>query len=251
MALCRYRDVVQDTAGNAISGASVAVVETGTTTPATLYSDLAGNSEIEGGTVLTDSGGLFEFYTLPGIYDLTITKSGYPTQTDDVVAITSATTLVDALRLLEADRVYPTWGGVSQATVQFRGAADTTASLGTLGLIINGTVEEAATGFETSTVSESSTINGASTAGTWFMHHSSSVVTKAWIGQKAMTAPLQEVTSGTVDAASAEFTGFDFASEYNVRYVVVLEGPPTNYAGASGTGSARMVTIYGIPGETA
>lgn len=252
MALCRYRDVVQDTAGNAISGASVAVVETGTTTPATLYSDLAGNSAIDGGTVLTDSGGLFEFYALPGVYDLTITKTGYPTQTDTEVAVINATTVVDALALLERARVYPTWNGLSLNTAQFRGAADTAASLGTLGLLINADSESAAAvDYEANDVTETSTINGASTLGTWRIVPSASVVTNAYVGQLSMTAPLAIGTASPVLAASKQIMHFDFAEADNVRYVVWMEGPPTNFAGTPGTGSARMVTVYGIAGEAA
>ena len=81
MTFSRYRDVLLDAAGNIIVGGSVAVVLTGTSTPARLYNDAAGASLISGNSVLSNSTGEFGFYAAPGIYDLVVTAAGYSTVT--------------------------------------------------------------------------------------------------------------------------------------------------------------------------
>ena len=81
MTFSRYRDVLLDAAGNIIVGGSVAVVLTGTSTPARLYNDAAGASLISGNAVLSNSTGEFGFYAAPGIYDLVVTAAGYSTVT--------------------------------------------------------------------------------------------------------------------------------------------------------------------------
>jgi hypothetical protein len=161
----------------------------------------------------------------------------------------------DAIRLvitqLAAERVFPLWNGLAIPSVQFRGATDSAASLGTLGFIFNASNDaEAAVLLEASTVDEPSVINGASPAGAWYPIELPAACTTVHVGQMGMAAPLSLATSGTVDAATKEFMRWDFDPADNVRWLFIHEGPPTNYAGAPGTGSARMVSIYGVVGET-
>lgn len=70
-----YTDTLFDTAGNAISGATVNVYTAGTTTAATIYSDNVGTSTSNPLTTGTD--GSFDFYADNGTYDLVITHASY------------------------------------------------------------------------------------------------------------------------------------------------------------------------------
>lgn len=71
----RYLNVVQDNAGNALSGVSVTVNLTGTATLATLYSDNGVTPKVNPFT--NDSDGTVEFYTSDGRYDIVYAKTGY------------------------------------------------------------------------------------------------------------------------------------------------------------------------------
>lgn len=152
----------------------------------------------------------------------------------------------DALSsLIAGERLMPEWNGLVIPSVQFRGTADTSASLGTLGYVFDADNDAAAAAlFVSGAVDESSTINGSSDVGTFMLVPTPAGCSTVHVAQLGMSAPLSLATSGTVDAASAEFMRFDFTEP--VQYVYILEGPPTNYAGASGTGSARMVSVYGV-----
>lgn len=148
---------------------------------------------------------------------------------------------------MASDRAMPLWNGVSVPAVQFRGTADTAASLGALGFVFNAAGDaEAAVLLETSNVDEASLINGASLSGAWYAIELPAYCESVHVGVMGMTPPYAVATSGTVDAASTEFMRWDFAEADQVRWVFVQEGPPTNFAGTPGTGSARMVTVYGV-----
>ncbi len=67
-----YRDVVQDSAGNALVGATIAVTNSSDSQPSVIYFDKAGANVIPGGIVSTGALGRFEFYADPGRYDLTV-----------------------------------------------------------------------------------------------------------------------------------------------------------------------------------
>ena len=67
-----YRDVVQDSSGNALVGATVTVTNTSDGLPALIYYDKAGANAVPGGIVATGAFGRFEFYAAPGRYDLTV-----------------------------------------------------------------------------------------------------------------------------------------------------------------------------------
>lgn len=71
----KYSDFVLDQAGNALSGASVQVYLTGTTTPASIFSDNGITSKTN--PISTAGDGNFFFFAANGIYDLVITKTGY------------------------------------------------------------------------------------------------------------------------------------------------------------------------------
>lgn len=144
--------------------------------------------------------------------------------------------------------IEPTRGGAPVTAIQFRGAADTAASLGTIGLVVNASSDTAAGNRLAATDPDwSSEINGASPSGrTRMIGPVGGAITRVHIGQLGLTAPLTDNASGPVLAASNQMTELNFDAALNVTSLLVVEGGPTNYAGASGTGSARYVTVYGL-----
>jgi hypothetical protein len=71
-----YRDVVQDSAGNALVGATVAVTNAGDGQPSLIFYDKAGANAVPGGIVTTGDLGRFEFYASPGRYNLNVSYGG-------------------------------------------------------------------------------------------------------------------------------------------------------------------------------
>lgn len=88
----KFHDVVQDRAGNAISGAVVKVYGAGTSVLSTIYSD-NGITPINQTTspLTTDADGDFEFYVADGTYKITVTASGFDVITQDDVDIGGGT----------------------------------------------------------------------------------------------------------------------------------------------------------------
>lgn len=72
----QYRDVVHDRNGNVLSGVSITVKRSGSTTPTTIYSDPA-CATISANPINSGSTGEFIFYAADGQYDLDFVKSGY------------------------------------------------------------------------------------------------------------------------------------------------------------------------------
>jgi hypothetical protein len=68
--LGHYRDVVQDTKGNAVGNVSVSVYTQGTDTLATLYSDNGVTTKTN--PFVTDATGSYDFYVAQGIYDIVL-----------------------------------------------------------------------------------------------------------------------------------------------------------------------------------
>ena len=75
----KYAEVILDTAGNVVNGASVTVYLIGTTTKAALYSD-EGVTQITN-PVTSSSNGRFSFYVADGEYDLKVSGSNLTTYT--------------------------------------------------------------------------------------------------------------------------------------------------------------------------
>jgi hypothetical protein len=67
----KYIDSVQGETGTAISGATVRIYDTGTTTLAPIYSNNSGSSKAN--PMTTDDDGMFEFYAADGRYDINVT----------------------------------------------------------------------------------------------------------------------------------------------------------------------------------
>lgn len=71
----KYRDVVLNRRGDAITGATVTVYLEGTSTKASLFTDAA-LSVSKDNPVTTNAWGEFDFYIASGTYDLSVEKSG-------------------------------------------------------------------------------------------------------------------------------------------------------------------------------
>jgi len=96
--MAKYRGVARDEFGNALSGASVTVYAPGTTTESTLYSDSNYSTALVNPVIASDTG-VFEFYTLPGYYDIQVAKSGFTTQelADEVIGSISGHLIGDTI----------------------------------------------------------------------------------------------------------------------------------------------------------
>jgi hypothetical protein len=142
----------------------------------------------------------------------------------------------------------PTRGAALAYAIQFRGAADTSASLGTLGLVINEATDAgASTRLSLSEVDWSSLINGAATSGrVTFLGPFGSNILRVHVAQLGLADSYTDTTSGDVSAAGPEMTRLVWDGALNVKALLIYEGPPTNFAGSSGTGSAREVVIVGL-----
>lgn len=74
--LPHYIDTVQSIRGDAISGASVTVYNTGTLTKPTIYSTPYLDGPIKGNPLTTNNRGAFDFYIEDGSYDIAISRIG-------------------------------------------------------------------------------------------------------------------------------------------------------------------------------
>ena len=73
----KYFDTVANANGSPVSGALVTVLNFGTATPSTIFSDAAGTVSLAN-PITTNSRGFFEFYAADGRYSLSITGAGFP-----------------------------------------------------------------------------------------------------------------------------------------------------------------------------
>ena len=78
--MAKHRGVARDEFGNSLSGASVTVYDPGTTTEATLYSDVELATALDNPFTVEDDGS-YVFYVDPGVYDIQVAKSGFTTKT--------------------------------------------------------------------------------------------------------------------------------------------------------------------------
>lgn len=147
-----------------------------------------------------------------------------------------------------SNRITGTRNGVLTSSAQFKGASDTSASLGQIGAIINTDTNSAAgSRFQAGDADYKSTINGASATGkSIILGPFPTYVLRVNLAVLGLTGPYVVKTSGTVDSATYDMLRIDFATEDAVEWVEIVESAPTNYAGSSGTGSARIVTVLGL-----
>jgi hypothetical protein len=148
--------------------------------------------------------------------------------------------------------INPTRGSLPCGAVQFRGAADTAGSLGRLGVVINGDNNTAAAARLAAGLADRiSRVIGSSTAGYAAVLPWAVPIELVHIGQLSMGGTYTVVDEGDVSAAASEFMRLTFDESDNIVALLLEEGPPTNYAGVPGTGSARMVRVRGLSGSVA
>ena len=204
---------------------------------------------VSGTTVLVSPGSNAHLWQVSTAGDIVIGTTALEfTQIDDFLSQSDVAELLAIQTALQGPRVFPLWDGLSFTSVQVQGPADMAASLGTLGFVFNAASEAAAsTAFINGNPDALSTINGASTAGVWSYHVLQTACESVHIGFNLMPAPADgPKTSGPLLEGSSQFMRLDFSLSDNVLAVAIYEGPPTDYSGAPGTGSARLVVVMGI-----
>ena len=251
-----YYGFVLSSAGGIVSNSVVTVLDVNDAL-ATIYSDNGVTPKANPFTTGTDSE--FSFFAANGTYTVQVYKDGYTSGQgpeidsrqvhlfdveDSMVATWGDLLALKALLLSVPSTVL--MNGTYQGSVQFRGALDSAASLGTLGFVFNADSDGAAAALLIANNPEyASPINGASLQGAQHVVVLPADCTTVHVGQLGMTAPMQLASSSPVRAAEKEFVKLTI-TDPGVRNIVIYEGPPTNYLGAPGTGSARYVNVYGM-----
>lgn len=78
--MAKHRGVARDEFGNSLSGASVTVYDPDGSTESTLYSDSELATSLEN-PITTGANGVYEFYVVPGYYDIQVAAAGFTTVT--------------------------------------------------------------------------------------------------------------------------------------------------------------------------
>jgi hypothetical protein len=155
----------------------------------------------------------------------------------------------DLIPLGQADtgnRIMPLRDGVSAGSVQMRGTADSAGALGRLGFTVGvSSFTDAGVLFAAGQATRISRVTGSSDRGAVTSIVWDEPITAVHAAMLGLGSYVVSNT-GPVLAASGQMLRLTWLSSDEVRALLIVEGPPTNYAGAAGTGSARMVSIYGM-----
>lgn len=145
-----------------------------------------------------------------------------------------------------AGRFLPTRGALLSGPVQMRGTSDASAALGRLGFTVGvSSFVDAGAMFAAGYGTRRSRITGASPRGaisTFIWDDPITTVHVAVLGLGSYAVQ----NSGPVSAADGQMLRLTFSAADEIRALYIHEGPPTNFAGAAGTGSARFVTVLGM-----
>lgn len=106
----RHEEWATNNRGRAVEGATVEVWTANTTTPVTIYSDLAGATQKDN-PVTTDSDGRYFFYVDAGLYDMNIVHSAW--SIDD----TLYNVRVGLIDTCQVTRIEATTGAITTGTV--------------------------------------------------------------------------------------------------------------------------------------
>lgn len=143
-------------------------------------------------------------------------------------------------------RFLGTRGSLLAGAVQMRGTADTTGALGRLGFAVGvSSFADAGALFEANQATRKSRLDGSSDRGAVSFFVWDEPITAVHVAVLGLTGYTVN-NSGPVLAASSQMLRLTWLSSDEIRALVIVEGPPTNFAGNAGTGSARMVNIYGM-----
>lgn len=167
-------------------------------------------------------------------------------------------TTTQALELLGAPvdlgvLINPTRGSLPCGAVQFRGATDAANTLGRLGIVINGDNNTAAAArLSAGTPDRTSLITGSVRGGLVHVLPWPDPIELVHIARVSQTTTYSVVDTGplTHGASLVEMLRLTFNESDDIRALLVEEYPTTDYAGASGTGSARLVRVRGVQGDT-
>lgn len=161
-------------------------------------------------------------------------------------ARTSLELLGDAVPL--GTLINPQRASLPSGAIQFRGATDAASALGRLGIVINGDNNTAAAARLQAGAADRYGASGS--AGRTHFLPWDDTIELVHIGQLSMAGTYAVVDTGPCSAASAEFARLTFTEADNIRALLVEEMAVTNYAGAAGTGSARLVRLRGVQQES-
>jgi len=143
-------------------------------------------------------------------------------------------------------RYLGTRGSLLAASVQMRGTADSAGALGRLGFTVGvSSFTDAGVLFAAGQATRISRVTGSSDRGAVTSIVWDEPITAVHAAMLGLGSYVVSNT-GPVLAASGQMLRLTWLSSDEVRALLIVEGPPTNYAGAAGTGSARMVSIYGM-----
>jgi hypothetical protein len=150
-----------------------------------------------------------------------------------------------ALRAYRGRRL-PTRGSLLSGPVQMRGTADTTGALGRLGFTVGvASFTDAGLLFAAGGATRHSRVTGADDRGYVSLIVWPEPITA--FHAAVLGLPSYSVNnSGPVLAASNQMLRLTWGLNEEVRALLVIEHPPTNFAGAAGTGSARQLTVHGL-----
>ncbi|MEY2688232.1 MAG: hypothetical protein RL375_2430, partial [Pseudomonadota bacterium] len=149
--------------------------------------------------------------------------------------------------------INPTRGSLPCGAVQFRGATDAANTLGRLGIVINGDNNTAAAArLSAGTPDRTSLITGSVRGGLVHVLPWPDPIELVHIARVSQTTTYSVVDTGplTHSASLVEVLRLTFNESDDIRALLVEEYPTTDYAGASGTGSARLVRVRGVQGDT-
>ncbi len=149
--------------------------------------------------------------------------------------------------------INPTRGSLPCGAVQFRGATDAANTLGRLGIVINGDNNTAAAArLSAGTPDRTSLITGSVRNGMVHVIPWPAPIELVHIARVSQTTTYSVVDAGalTHSGALVEMLRLTFNESDDIRILLVEEYPTTDYSGASGTGSARLVRVRGVQGDT-
>lgn len=219
-----------------VRGASNTPAEPEPDMPARLVPITSGDLAAYGPDILAVQGGVYEL-------------------SDELYRVNAAGT---ALELLGAPTTLgvllnPTRGSLPCGAVQFRGATDAANTLGRLGIVVNGDNNTAAAArLSAGTPDRTSLITGSVRNGMVHVIPWPAPIELVHIARVSQTTTYSVVDTGplTHSASLVEMLRVTFDADDDVRVLLVEEYPTTDYAGAAGTGSARMVRVRGVQGAS-
>lgn len=135
-------------------------------------------------------------------------------------------------------------GGNLEPTIQFRGATDTANALGELGIVVNAASDaEAFAALAAGAPSYRGLIAGNVVGRTDLFGPLPANIVNVYIGGLGLSGYAIDAGGDVPGAGVAKLT---LDPALLGRYLLFTQGPGTNYAGVSGTGSARTVAISAL-----